>query len=107
MIGTSTHIGTAIREPGVTGEEKLPGRHAKASAERKKSGAMCAAFPCSMLFPVLFLARHAIESQQQPAAQLLLDRMMPVADSRLRHLGNQGLGVAQQKPHHRTGSIEF
>ncbi len=39
--------------------------------------------------------------------QLLVDRMVPIADGGLRHLSNQRLGVAQQQMHHRTVTLEF
>jgi hypothetical protein len=50
---------------------------------------------------------QAIEAHQQPAAQLLIDRMVPVAYGGLRHLCNKRLGVTQQQEHHRTAAIEF
>jgi hypothetical protein len=43
------------------------------------------------------LGIQAVERQQRPAAQLLVHRMMPVADRGLGHLGNQGLRVTQQQ----------
>jgi hypothetical protein len=49
-----------------------------------------------------FVGGQAVEAQQQPAAELLVERMMPVAHRRLRHLGQQGLGVAQQQMLHRA-----
>src|SRR5258706_5252902 len=49
------------------------------------------------------LARaDAIDRQQQPAAQLLLDEMVPVAGGRLQHLCDQRLGIAQQQALHRA-----
>jgi hypothetical protein len=42
-------------------------------------------------------ARQPIQRQQQPATQLLIDRAMAIAYRRLRHLGNQCLGIAQQQ----------
>jgi hypothetical protein len=45
--------------------------------------------------------------KQQPAAQLLVQRMVPVAHRRLRHLGQQRLGVAQQQALHRAGAKEL
>ena len=50
---------------------------------------------------------QAIEGQQQPAAQLLLHRMVPVAGRGLGHLRDQRLGVAQQQALHQAGAIEF
>jgi hypothetical protein len=50
-----------------------------------------------------FLRHHelvtlqSIEAQQQPSAQLLIQRMMAVANCGLRHLCNKGLRVAQQQ----------
>jgi hypothetical protein len=44
----------------------------------------------------LFVGTEPIERQQQPAAQLLFDRVMSVAHSGLCHLCNQGLRVAQE-----------
>jgi hypothetical protein len=40
---------------------------------------------------------EAIERQQQPAAQLLVHRVMAIAHRGLRHLRDQGLRVAQQQ----------
>src|SRR5471032_1026303 len=54
-----------------------------------------------------FAVRQAVHGQQQPAAQLLLDRVMAVAHGRLRHLRNQGLRIAQQEAHHRAGTVEL
>jgi len=42
------------------------------------------------------VGRQAIEGQQATTAQLLVHRVMPVAHGGLRHLGDQGLRVAQQ-----------
>src|SRR6202158_4231915 len=50
---------------------------------------------------------QTIETQQQPPAQLLIDRMMAIAHRRLRHLGDQRLGVAQQEMHGRTETPEL
>jgi hypothetical protein len=52
-------------------------------------------------------ARQAIKRQQQPAAKLLLDRVVPIASRRLRHLGHQCLGVAQQQALQRAAAFEF
>jgi hypothetical protein len=43
-----------------------------------------------------FVGGQTIDAEQQPPAQLLIDRMMAVADGRLRHLCDQCLGIAQQ-----------
>jgi nitrogen-specific signal transduction histidine kinase len=53
------------------------------------------------------IARETIERQQQPAAQLLFERVMPVADRGLRHLRNERLGVTQQDVEHFAVAIEF
>ena len=45
--------------------------------------------------------------EQQPAAQLLVDRVMSVADGGLGHLGDQGLRVAQQDVQHLAVAFEF
>ena len=50
---------------------------------------------------------QAIQTQQQPAAQLLVDRVMPVADRGLRHLRDQRLRVAQQQVHGRAEPAEL
>src|SRR3569833_3537813 len=54
-----------------------------------------------------FIRRQAVERQQEPAAQLLFYRMMAVAQSCLRHVGDQCLRVTQQQPQHRTGAFDF
>src|SRR6202521_59477 len=54
-----------------------------------------------------FVRLQTIEAQQQPSAQLLVDRMMPIAYRRLRHLGDQRLGVAQQEVHGRAETPEL
>ncbi len=51
--------------------------------------------------------RDPVESEQQPAAQLLLHRMVPVADRRLGHLRHQRLRVAQQQLLQQAGAIEL
>jgi len=48
-----------------------------------------------------------IEAEQQPAAELLVDRTMPVADRRLRHLRQQRLRIAQQQMLRRPGASEL
>src|SRR5882762_5177133 len=50
---------------------------------------------------------QAIEREQQPAAQLLVHRVMPIAHCGLRHLRDQGLGVAQQQKLHFPISMEL
>ena len=44
-----------------------------------------------------FIALQAVQAEQQPPAQLLVQRVVAVAHGRLGHLRNQGLGVAQQQ----------
>jgi hypothetical protein len=44
---------------------------------------------------ILSLRSFGLERKQQPAAQLLVDRMMPVAHGGLRHLCDEGLRVTQ------------
>jgi hypothetical protein len=51
--------------------------------------------------------RQPVHAEKQPAAQLLLQRMMPVAYRRLRHLRDQRLGVAQQEQLERAAAIEL
>jgi len=41
--------------------------------------------------------RYAIESQQQPATQLLVERMMAIADRQHGRLSEQGVCVAQEQ----------
>src|SRR5438132_601055 len=48
-----------------------------------------------------------VQAQEQPAAQLLLHRVMPVAYGRLRHLRDQRLGVAQQQMLQRAVALEL
>jgi hypothetical protein len=50
---------------------------------------------------------QAVQAQQQPAAQLLVQRVVAVAHRRLRHLRDQRLRVAQQQVHHRAGAVEL
>jgi len=47
------------------------------------------------------VARQPVQAEQQPAAELLVERVMAVADSRLRHLRDECLGVAQHEVQHR------
>ena len=54
-----------------------------------------------------FMRRDAIEGGQQPAAQLLLHRVVPIAGSGLCHLRDQRLGVAQQQALQQAGAIEL
>jgi hypothetical protein len=53
-----------------------------------------------------FVRRQAVQAQQQPAAELLIQGVMAVAHCRLGHLGKQGLGVAQQQMLHETAALE-
>jgi hypothetical protein len=48
-----------------------------------------------------------IEAYQQPAAHLLIYRVVTVAYSRLRRLRDQRLGIAKQQAHQRSRAIEF
>ena len=50
---------------------------------------------------------QAIERQQQPAAQLLIHRVMPVADRGLGHLRDQCLRVTQQQQQHLPVAVEL
>ena len=43
-----------------------------------------------------FVRGQPVQAQQQPAAQLLFDRMVPAAHGGLRHLSQKRLGVTQQ-----------
>ena len=52
-------------------------------------------------------ATLAVQAEQQPAAQLLLYRMMPVAHRSLRHLDDQSLGIAQQRAHQGERFAQF
>jgi hypothetical protein len=47
------------------------------------------------------VGRQAVEAEQQPAAQLLVERVVAVAHRGLRHLRDQRLRVAQQQVQHR------
>ena len=53
------------------------------------------------------VALQAVEAHQQPATELPVQGVEPVAHRRLRHLCDQRLGVAQQKAHQRAGSGEL
>ncbi len=53
------------------------------------------------------VAGQPVEGKQQPATQLLIDGMVPVADRGLTHLGDQGLGVSQHEGPHRAMPVEF
>jgi len=46
------------------------------------------------------LPRKRSRLDQQPAAWLLVERVVAVADGRLGHLGDQRLGIAQRQVHH-------
>jgi len=50
---------------------------------------------------------ETVEAQEEPAAQLLVHRVMPVAHCCLRHLREHRLRVAQQKKLHLAPAIEF
>ena len=50
---------------------------------------------------------QTVQPQQEAAAQLLVDRVVAVADRRLRHLGDHGLGVAQQNFEHRATAVDL
>ena len=52
-------------------------------------------------------ARQAVQAQQQPAAQLLVERMMAVTHRCLRHLRDQRLGIAKQKARDRAESLKL
>jgi len=43
------------------------------------------------------IARYQVETEEQPAAQLLIDRVVPVAENVLGDLGQQRLGVTQRQ----------
>jgi len=51
--------------------------------------------------------RYAIESQQQPATQLLAYRMMTIADRQHSRLSEQGVCVAQEQARYRATSTHF
>ena len=48
-----------------------------------------------------------VEARQQPAAQLLIDRMEPVAQHVLGNLGEQRLGVGQGQPAQAAALVEL
>ena len=50
---------------------------------------------------------QSVQTQQQPATQLFVQRMMPIADGGLRHLRNQGLRVEQEQMLQRPALIKF
>jgi hypothetical protein len=54
-----------------------------------------------------FATLQPIQAQQQPAAQLLIEGMMPIAYRGLRHLRDESLGVSQQQVKSRPSLIEF
>ena len=54
---------------------------------------------------VNFIRGQSVEADRA-TVQLLLHRMMPIADRGLGHLRDQRLRVAQQKVHHRPAAIE-
>lgn len=53
------------------------------------------------------VAGQAVEGQEQPAAQLLVDGVVAVADGGLGHLGDQRLGVAQHQQEHFAVAVEL
>jgi hypothetical protein len=53
------------------------------------------------------VALQAIQAQQQPPAQLLIERMVAITNRRLRHLRDQRLGVAQQQMQHGARAAEL
>ena len=53
------------------------------------------------------IARQAIQAEQQPAAELLVHRVVAVAHRCLAHLGDQRLGEAQHQVHHRDRALEL
>ena len=53
------------------------------------------------------IARQAIERQQQPTAQLLVDRVVPVTHRGLGHLRDQRLRIAQQHVERFAMAAEF
>ena len=53
------------------------------------------------------LPGQPVQAQQQPAAQLLVHRMVAVAYRRLRHLRDQRLRIAQQQVLHRAAAVEL
>lgn len=53
------------------------------------------------------VGRQPIQAQQQPAAELLVQRMVAIAYRRLRHLRDQCLGVVQKKMQHRPARLNF
>jgi hypothetical protein len=54
-----------------------------------------------------FIAVQAVQAQQQPAAWLLVQRMVRVAHRGLRHLRNQRLGVTQRQMPQIAAQREF
>jgi len=54
-----------------------------------------------------FGAFQPVQAQQQPAAQLLVQRVVPVAHRGLRHLRDQRLRVAQHQVHGRAAEVEL
>ncbi|MNV60478.1 hypothetical protein D3C71_1529410 [compost metagenome] len=53
------------------------------------------------------VTREPVEGEQQPAAELLIDGVVTIAHRRLRHLGQERLGVAQHQVQHVAVQIEF
>ena len=54
-----------------------------------------------------FAGGNSVECHQQPAAQLLFNRVVPIAYRSLRHLSEQRLRIAQQEMKQRAGAVEF
>ena len=53
------------------------------------------------------IARYQVETEEQPAAQLLIHRVVPVAENILGNLGEQGLGIAQGQPMQAHALVEL
>ena len=53
------------------------------------------------------VAVEPVQAQEQPAAKLLIQGVMPIADRCLGHLREQSLRIAEQKVHHVPRSVEF
>ena len=60
-----------------------------------------------LLRHVQLIGRQPVMAQKQPAAQLLLGGMVPVAGGGLRNLGNQSLRVAQHKALEHVASFKL
>ena len=53
------------------------------------------------------VGRQPVEGKQQPSAELLIDRMMPIANCSLRHLRDQCLHISQQQDAKLTVTTEL